>query len=112
MAQCDGSLHGDAVDDASVEHGRAVDIGDGGHEGEAGRGQGETVEAGWVARGLGEVVGTAREAVGRDHLEGEAPPRIAVVGVVVVGDQLVGEALVEQVGVEDAARVNRWRRPM
>ena len=95
----DGAHHGNGVDDTAVEHGNAVDISDLREIRQRAR---RPYDGGHTAEVvlLGEVFGTARQAVGGDHfIDGG----IMLVGVVVERHDLVGEALVEDARVEDAS---------
>ena len=98
-ALVDGSYHRNGVDDATVKHRDAVNLGNLCHVGQRGGSLGDGCQPTGIVL-LRQVLGTARQTVGTDHLERGG---IAPIGIVVEGHYLVGEALVKDVGVEDGA---------
>ena len=98
MPHVDGVLQGYAVNNASIEHGDAVDIDDLADIRQAARCT-HDVEGPLAVMALGEIHGLARETVGRDHLEGHGR---AEEGVEIERKILIGKLVVKQLTVEDA----------
>ena len=99
VALTDGSLHGNRVYDAAVEHWLAVDLHDFAHIGQR-AGCLHDVEGTLRVVAFREIFGLPRLAVGHNHF---VDRRTMEKRVEIEREQLVGQTVVEQVGIEDAA---------
>ena len=98
VALVEGAGEGNGVGYAAIEHGAAVDMGDGTSKGE-GRGGSHDVDDALGALLLLEVYGTACEAVGGHTLHTHG---VGTIGCIVVGPERLGQLAVEEVHVHDA----------
>ena len=99
VALTDGSLHGNRVNDAAVEHRFAVDLHDFADIGQRARCL-HDVERTLRVMAFREIFGLPRLAVGHNHF---VDRRTMEKRIEVEREQLVGQAVIEQVGIEDAA---------
>ena len=102
-----GTAQGDAVDDATIEHGDSVDGDHLAHIRQTAR-RHHDVERTLTVVVLCEIHGAPSQTVGGDHLK---VGRVLEVCIKVEGYQLVGEGIIEQLAVEDAPLGEQMSQP-